>query len=266
MLRLALRIIEWLNYHPFWHREISARGKKLTVPSLDRWLYARLHAIGWMGGEVPWFSEQIRPGMTVVDVGANIGFYTLVFADLVGAAGKVIAFEPHPDLYRAAAENVRRNGKSGIVRIHNCALGAQAGELYLQPGHMNSGDNRLQRSGNPARSIAVQVKRLDDVLASEKVDWIKIDVQGWECDVLEGMGETLARNRESLQVCMEFWPRGIQQAGRDPMEAIAILRRAGYALYRRESAAAVTDGELEEYGRKAGRLTFLNLLARRVDL
>jgi FkbM family methyltransferase len=219
-----------------------------------------------MGEDVPWLSEQIRPGMTVVDVGANIGFYTLLFADLAGPGGKVIAFEPHPDLYRAAAENVRRNGKSSIVRIHNCALGAQPGELYLQPGHVNSGDNRLRRSGGDrGRSIAVEVKRLDDVLASEKVDWIKIDVQGWECDVLEGMGETLARNRESLQVCMEFWPRGIRQAGRDPMEAIAILRRAGYALYRRESAAAVADGELEEYSRKAGRLTFLNLLARRMD-
>jgi FkbM family methyltransferase len=257
-------MIEQFNRHPFWKRETTARGKKLTVPTFDRWLYARLHAVGWMGGDVPWLAEHIRPGMTVVDAGANIGYYTLVFADLVGPSGKVIAFEPDPDLFAAASENVRRNGKAGTVRLHNCALGAQPAELYLQRGHVNSGDNRLRRSPpDMSRAVAVQVMRLDDALGPEKVDWIKVDVQGWECDVFEGMGETLARNLDTMQVCFEFWPHGIRQAGRDPREAVAILRRAGYTLYRRESATPVTDEELDEYCRKARRLTFLNLLAQR---
>jgi FkbM family methyltransferase len=255
-------IIQRFNRHPFWRRETAARGKKLTVPTFDRWLYVQLHALRWMGGDVPWLSEQIRPGMTVVDVGANIGYYTLLFADLAGPAGRVIAFEPDPDLFGAAVENVRRNGKRDTVRLHNCALGAQAGELYLLRGHVNSGDNRLRRADpESARAVAVRVMRLDDVLGAEKVDWIKIDVQGWECDVFEGMRQTLARNRETLQVCFEFWPHGIRQAGRDPLEAVAILRRSGYSIYRRDSAAAVTDEELEKYSQSAGRLTFLNLLA-----
>jgi FkbM family methyltransferase len=255
-------IIDQFNRHPFWKRETSARGKKLTVPTFDRWLYVQLHAVKWMGGDVPWLAEHIQPGMTVVDVGANIGYYTLVFADLTGPSGKVIAFEPDPDLYAAAAENVRRNGKDGTVRLHNCALGAQAGELHLLRGHINSGDNRLRRADpGSARAVAVRVMRLDDVLGPEKVDWIKIDVQGWECDVFEGMGQTLARNLATLKVCFEFWPHGIRQAGRDPQEAVAILRRAGYSIYRRESENPVTDEEIDRYCRKAGRLTFLNLLA-----
>jgi FkbM family methyltransferase len=259
-----MQIIDRFNRHPFWKRETTARGKKLTVPTFDRWLYVKLHAVKWMGGDVPWLASHIKPGMTVVDVGANIGYYTLVFADLVGASGRVIAFEPDPDLYSAAVENVRRNGKADTVRLHNCALGAHAGELHLLRGHFNSGDNRLRRADpGSARAVAVRVMRLDDVLGAEKVDWIKIDVQGWECDVLEGMGQTLARNIETLKVCFEFWPHGIRQAGRDPQEAVAILRRSGYSIYRRESATPVTDAEIERYCRSARRLTFLNLLAYR---
>jgi FkbM family methyltransferase len=260
----SLRIIDRFNRHPFWKRETAARGKKLTVPTFDRWLYVQLHAVKWMGGDVPWLAEHIKPGMTVVDVGANIGYYTLVFADLVGPSGRVIAFEPDPDLFSAAAGNVRRNGKAGTVRLHNCALGAHPAELHLLRGHFNSGDNRLRRADpGTARAVPVRVMRLDDVLGPEKVDWVKIDVQGWECDVLEGMGQTLARNFETLKVCFEFWPHGIRQAGRDPREAVAILRQSGYSIYRRESATPVTDAELERYSRKAGRLTFLNLLAQK---
>jgi len=262
-----LRLIERLNRHPLWKREtVAAHGKKLTVPTFDRWLYAQLHAVGWMGGEVPWLAEQIRPGMTVVDAGANIGYYTLVFADLVGPAGKVISFEPDPDLFEAASENVRRNGKSGMVELHNCALGAQPGELYLERGHVNSGDNRLRRSGpDMTRAVAVQVMRLDDVPASEKVDWIKVDVQGWECDVFEGMVQTLARNRKTLQICFEFWPHGIRQAGRDPIEVLEILRRCGYSVHHPGNPSPVTRAELERYCREAGRMTFLNLLAHRAE-
>jgi FkbM family methyltransferase len=259
-----MQIIEWFNRHPFWKRETAACGKKLMVPTFDRWLYVQLHAVKWMGGDLSWLAGHIQPGMTVVDVGANIGYYTLVFADLAGPSGRVIAFEPDPDLYGAAVENVRRNGKADTVRLHNCALGAQPAELHLLRGQFNSGDNRLRRADpETARAIAVRVMRLDDVLAAEKVDLIKIDVQGWECDVFEGMGQTLARNLETLKVYFEFWPHGIRQAGRDPREAVAILRRFGYSIYRRERATPVTDAELERYCRKAGRQTFLNLLAYR---
>jgi FkbM family methyltransferase len=257
-----LSIIDRFNRHPFWRRRTAACGKTLTVPTFDRWLYVQLHDRKWMGGDLSWLAGYIRPGMTIVDVGANIGYYSLVFADLTGPSGQVIGFEPDPDLYDVAVENVRQNGKADIVSLHNCALGAQPGELHLLRGHFNSGDNRLRRADpGSARAVAVRVMRLDDALAARKVDLIKIDVQGWECDVFDGMGQTLAGNLETLKIYFEFWPHGIRQAGRDPLEAVAILRRLGYAIYRRESPEPVTDGEIERYCRKAGSQGFINLLA-----
>jgi FkbM family methyltransferase len=258
----VLRIIERLNHHPFWKRETAAGGRKFTVPTFDRWLYIKLHAAGLMGGDIPWFAGHIQPGMTVVDVGANIGYYTLVFADLVGPSGRVIAFEPDPELFGAAVENVRWNEAADRVQLHKCALGVAPDELHLIKGNFNSGDNRLRRdAGGTARSAKVRVMRLDDVIASEKVDWIKIDVQGWECDVFDGMGQTMARNRDTVKIYFEFWPHGIRLAGRDPQEAVAFLRRFGYSIYRRGKAAPVTDVELERYCRNSGRTAFINLLA-----
>lgn len=257
-----MQIVDWFNRHPFWHREVAAGGKELTVPTFDRWLYVKLHNRGWMGADIPWLAEQIKSGMTVVDVGANIGYYSLLFAGLVGPQGKVIAFEPDPDLFHTAEENVRRNGKSGMVQIHHCGLGAERAELHLMRGQVNSGDNRLRRSvPDSPRAVAVKVLPLDEVIGAVKVDWVKIDVQGWECDVLEGMDQTLARNREWMRIYFEFWPRGIQQAGKDPMEVIAILRRSGYAVFCKERKAPMGDGELAEFCRKARRLTSMNLLA-----
>jgi len=255
-----VKIIDWFNRHRFWQRAVAVGGKEYTVPTFDRWLYVKLHALKWMGEDVPWLAKHIQPGMTVVDAGANIGYYTLLFADLVGAKGKVISFEPDPDLFHTAEENVRRNGKAGMVEMHHCALGAERAELHLMRGQMNSGDNRLRRSAaDSPRAVAVKVVPLDEVIGAQRVDWVKIDVQGWECDVLEGMGATLARHRAGMKIYFEFWPRGIEQAGRQPMEVIAILRRAGYAIFSKE--AAMGDGELAEFCRKAKRLTSLNLLA-----
>ena len=257
-----MRIVDWFNRHPMWRRAARAGGKEFTVPTFDRWLYVKLHALKWMGEDVPWLAEQIGPGMTVVDAGANIGYYTLLFAGLVGPRGKVISFEPDPDLFHAAEENVRRNGQAEMVEMHHCALGAQPAELHLMRGQINSGDNRLRRSAAASpRAVAVKVRPLDDVIGARRVDWVKIDVQGWECDVLEGMRQTLERNREGMRIYFEFWPRGIQQAGREPMEAIATLRGAGYAIYRKEQKLPVSDGELAEFCRTARRLTAMNLLA-----
>jgi len=259
-----LTILDRFNRHSFWKRVTAAGGRQFAVPTFDRWLYVRLHALQWMGGDVPRLARHIRPGMTVVDVGANIGYYTLVFAGLVGPRGRVLAFEPDPDLYAAAVENVRRNGKAEIVQLHRCALGAQTAVMHLLRGHVNSGDNRLRREvPHSPRAVAVPVKRLDDVIGGAAVDVIKIDVQGWECDVLEGMSGTLARHAASIKVYFEFWPRGIREAGRNPMDAVAMLRRAGCSLYRRGSEAPLSDAELEQFCRNAGRLTSLNLLAYR---
>ena len=177
--------------------------------------------------------RHLGPGMTMVDIGANIGHYAMVAARAIGAAGKVVAFEPEPENYAALAANLRLNE---VVRAtaENLALGAAPGELTLYRDDANRGGHSLaaanvQRAGEGTR---VRVTTLDayaaEKLQGRRVGFIKIDVQGAEADVIAGAAGVLARDKPTI--LMEFWPHGIRGMGGDPTALVARLLGMGYAL------------------------------------
>jgi FkbM family methyltransferase len=179
------------------------------------------------------FPGVIRPGMTVVDVGANIGLYALFFARLVGEKGAVYAFEPEPTLFEALARACRRAARENL-HVFPLALGDQPGQRHLQRSFFNSGDNRLRPAAD-ASSAAITVARGDDMLAAARaVDFIKIDVQGWELHALRGLSATIARS-PGIQIYLEFWPEGLRAAGCAPLELFQFLEGHGLAI-RRERA------------------------------
>jgi FkbM family methyltransferase len=113
------------------------------VSSFDRYLYLGLHRWRIMGRrDRKALMSLVRSGMRVVDVGANIGLYTLLFADLVGDGGRVFAFEPEPQLCELLRHNCMINSVQN-VRIFECALGSVSGRSTLWRSAFNSGDNRL---------------------------------------------------------------------------------------------------------------------------
>lgn len=177
--------------------------------------------------------RYLQPGMTMIDIGANIGHYAMVAARAVGAAGTVAAFEPEPENYAALAANLKLNE---FVRTtaENLALGAAAGALTLYRDDANRGGHSLaqanvQRAGEGTR---VQVTTLDayaaEKLEGRRVGFIKIDVQGAEAQVIAGAAGVLARDRPTI--LMEFWPHGIRGMGGDPMALVETLIDFGYAL------------------------------------
>jgi FkbM family methyltransferase len=178
-----------LNHARLWRRGVRVWGRRVRASSLDRLLCLWLHRTGAMGRAGRRLLEQrVRPGMQVVDVGANVGLYALLLAQLAGPGGHVFAFEPGPGLFRALKHNCRRGGLSNLTPLR-LALGETAGRARLSCSAFNAGDNRL---GGPGRHGAeVEVARLDDVLAGRRIDFIKMDVQGHELHVLRGMEEVL---------------------------------------------------------------------------
>jgi FkbM family methyltransferase len=188
-----------------------------------------------MGADRALLESQVRPGMVVADIGANVGLYTYLLATVVGERGLVYAFEPNPALFASLETNCRTNGVAN-VRLHNIALGAQDDTLTLTQARFNSGDSRLSRRGaSPASGgVAVQVRPLDALLEGRPLDFVKIDVQGWELEVFKGMRGQLAGSRP-LRICFEFWPAGLRPNGSDPAELLAFLRQRGFRLYRTEN-------------------------------
>jgi len=218
-----------LNHARLWHRHVRIDSADFQACSLDRLVYLFLHKLGRMGGkERAFFHQEIRPGMRVVEAGANLGVYTLLFSRLVGPTGKVFAFEPDPRLFAALQRNLERNDIRNVVAIPK-ALGSGPATLALKTYGFNSGDNRL--GADPAASdvTRVEVVALDDVLAGEAVDFLKMDVQGWEFEVFRGMKRLWEANPQ-LRLFFEYWPYGLRQAGAAPADLLQFLQESKWRL------------------------------------
>ncbi len=139
------------------------------------------------------FNNLIKQGDIVLDVGANIGFHTMYFAELVGKQGKVFAFEPIPINYHALQENLKLNEFSQIITV-NKALGDINSSLniHIDENKTNPGAFNLLESG--IKNTVIECVRGDDFLKTngiDKVDFIKIDVEGYELEVLKGLMESI---------------------------------------------------------------------------
>src|SRR5262249_7918982 len=147
-------------------------------------------------GPVQLLRRWVRPKTIVVDIGANVGFFSLQFASWVTEGGRVIALEPESVNYAGLQRAVARAGLTAVVETIQAAAADVTGQSFLQlnPGH--PGDHKLASTG-----VAVAVTTLDDLLRTRgwpEVSLIKIDVQGAEAQVLAGARETLDRFRPVL--------------------------------------------------------------------
>jgi FkbM family methyltransferase len=138
-------------------------------------------------------AERHVPGTTILDVGANLGNHTVFFAKVIGA--KVHAFEPHRKAFELLQSNIARNGIVGLVRAADFAIGRAAGRGALEiVAAGNLGQTRVRR----ADSGEVEIRSIDDLRFDAPIGLIKIDVEGGECDVLDGAEATIRRERPDL--------------------------------------------------------------------
>lgn len=144
-----------------------------------------------------------RPGDCVLDIGANVGDWTLQIALRVGRQGRVIAFEPVPYLAETIAKTARIN-RHDWVEVCQLALSSTDGTAEFSVERGNSGGSRLGRMNGDFSHITVKTARLDSILSMrsdiERIDFVKIDVEGFEDQVLQGARETLSRYRPSLLI------------------------------------------------------------------
>lgn len=171
--------------------------------------------------------DLVKPGMTVLDVGANIGETSLHFSRLAGAKGSVHAFEPFPATFYKLDHHARIN-KCENIHVHNIALSDKPGVLFMTDTPGNSGGNRTNFSeGN----IKVPAETLDSFLVRYpncKPDLIKIDVEGFESNVLLGASETLKKHKPVL--FLEVNDLFLNRAGSSANELFSILNSHGYSI------------------------------------
>lgn len=209
---------------------INVQDFKLMVDPNDKGVAQYLLLYGVFGEyETELVKNLVKPGMTVVDVGANIGYFTVIFAKLVGDTGKVYAFEPDPYNYDLLSRNIKLNNLSNVVLIPK-ALSNKSGKikLFLDGTNLGNMSFAAQNISDDGGEIDVETITLDDYLGGQKADFIKIDVQGAEGLVLSGAERTLRTS--PLKILMEFWPYGLKNLGVDPPALLRGLENKGFKI------------------------------------
>jgi FkbM family methyltransferase len=202
---------------------------KMFVDTRDHWLAANLMTDGyWESWITLAMLRVLKPGMVAVDVGANYGYYTILMARCVGRTGKVVSFEPNPELVALMRKSLFLSGIRHIDEIREEAAYSTTGDkvrfgIPRQERWMNA---RVVADEQPFEGTVIDVPtvRLDDVLP-EKVDFIKIDAEGGEREIWRGMAKTIENNPQ-LQVFLEFNPR--RTSDYDPHEFLKTIRDDGF--------------------------------------
>jgi len=173
----------------------------------------------------------IKKGNVVLDIGANIGYYTLLFAKLVGTEGRIFAFEPDPDNFALLKKNVEINGYRNIILVQK-AVSNKNGNIKLYLSHDNKGDHRIYDSNDGRKCIEIGAVRLDDYFKefNGRIDFIKMDIQGAEGGAVQGMLNLLNKNGDA-KIITEFWPIGLKRFGVEPNAYLNLLQENGFELY-----------------------------------
>lgn len=239
-------------------RIIEVDGFTLAIDPMDS---LRLGADGSFEADVlAALRRLIRPADCVVDVGANIGYFTLHAGRLVGPAGRVHAFEPEPENYRLLKHNVDAQGFRH-VSCHAVALGEASGELPLFLNTWNGGMHRLYESVcNDGPHVTVPVRRLDNLLGDVPINLLKIDVEGLEFAVLQGARKCLERS-PTLKLILEFCPPTSIEAGSSPSLLIRHLSSLGFMAHAM-SGERIAEDELVRDAEAFERVGRASLVAR----
>jgi FkbM family methyltransferase len=221
----------------------------------------------WEAGDTALFQELLRPGMTFVDIGAHVGYFSLLAAPLVGETGRVLAFEPHPENFELLQANVRNRSLTN-VSCYPWAVGAANGRASLYLAVDNSGDHRIEPAEEERTRIEVPLVALDSVPEiTPPLQAVKIDIQGAEEAAVRGMERLLAASPEVFLV-LEFWPYGIERSGGDPRRVLDYYRSLGFVVRAQDPEVAGpaewSDDEILEFCTRQDGWQHASLLLTRV--
>jgi FkbM family methyltransferase len=211
--------------------ELKVDGRRMYVDTRDEGVTRLLIERGVIEPSVTRLVKRlVGPGMTAVDVGANLGYYTLLFAERVGPTGHVYAFEPVPYNVELLARSVRANGYTNVTTVPK-ALSNTSGQVTLHLNAANFGNHTIVSGINELSDGAVvaDTMSLDEYFGpSQPIDFMKIDVEGAEGLVARGADRLLAET--DARIVMEFWPFGERRLGTDPEALLDALADFGFRI------------------------------------
>lgn len=250
------RMYDWLAHHAYtppprykWVKDEWGCEMYLSpYYFIDR----QIMALGSYERDLHCYLEKLlKPGMVVLDIGANIGAMTLHMARLVGPTGKVMAFEPAPPILARLRENVTRNNLDNIVSILNIALADIDGSMelaYADIDKENQGMGSLSNKSNEVVTLTttVQVRTLDSMdLGLGRCDLIKVDIQGAETGFLKGAANFLAIYKP--KILMEISANELKTINSSPRQLCELIESLGYSIFTLNGNQIFSNAVTAEY-------------------
>ena len=177
--------------------------------------------------EISLIKNNIRPGDVILDIGANIGYYTKILSKLVGAKGKVHAFEPDPVNYERLLQNC---GQLKNVVLNNKAIGPKTEKIKIYTSKTLNVDHRTYKPEEYEAEIEIEAVKADEYMGRVKVDFIKMDIQGFEMSAIQGM-ENILRSNSEIRILSEFWPYGLKLTGSSASEYYNYLSSLNFSCF-----------------------------------
>jgi FkbM family methyltransferase len=199
---------------PVQVREVETKIGQMYVHAADEIMTPHIESQHeWEPAEMDFVRSHVRAGDTMLDVGANIGWFSVFGATLVGSEGRVIAVEPERRNLALLRANVWLNGCSNVSLLP-VAAGSRRGFVGLQRNELNRGDHQVGLVGEEVHDL-VPIVRLDQLLSGVRLDFVKIDTQGFDHEAIAGLAGCLAAS--SPTILCEFWPAGLARRGVDAL-------------------------------------------------
>ncbi|MFB7643094.1 FkbM family methyltransferase [Streptomyces sp. NPDC001251] len=211
----------------------GARFAVDTQDLIQRYLY--LFGV-WEPHMTHWLRQRLRPGDTFVDVGANLGVFSVLGSRLVGSAGKVVAIEASPAFHRGLLRNVALNHCDNVRAVNTAVSDGHRTLTFVLAGSRNMGANSIVPYDGPVESSfemgAVPLSELLEPAEVARARVIKIDVEGAEGSVVRGLAPLLDDLRHDVEIAVEVTPDRMAQLGDSAGELLAVMREHGFHAYR----------------------------------
>ena len=186
----------------------------------------------WEPTETALFSAFLATSETVFDIGANIGWYSLVAGTTLKGSGRVVAFEPEPTIGAILERNIVRNGLQNVEVVRAAVADREASARFVTTPH-HVGDHHLVDgpTSEPTTTVATTSVDAQRRRLGGTVDLIKIDTQGAELAIFRGMHELLSTQSRKPVIITEFWPHGLRRYGASAADLIDLMESSGYEAF-----------------------------------
>jgi FkbM family methyltransferase len=239
------RVMEtYFSWHPYNFSATTVFGSKMAGNTRDI-LQQYIYYFGvWEPNLTRFIERRLTPGDTFIDVGANIGYFSLLSSNIVGESGRVIAIEPSPKLFASLCHNLARNCVQNVRTVNMAASDREATKKLYGGNEYHSGLTTLYENRRLKFECEVEAAPLNVILYPEEIQnvrFIKIDVEGAEWDVLSGMDQIFCSGRTDLEIMVEVDPALLADQGKKAEDLVKMLSVAGFYPYRLENDYSISS-------------------------